>query len=178
VATANLPAAESDLDPTPEQLRILVMRATEGDEKTLPALRALLTVPEVVERFGNLARHVDGMLSGKLAGKDLAVREGLAKKLETMRAELAGPTPAPLERLLVERIVTCWLHLHYLEVQCAGRESMALELATYYQRALSAAQKRYLSAIRTLAVVRKLAVPVLQVNIARKQVNVAGPAVP
>jgi hypothetical protein len=31
------------------------------------------------------------------------------------------------------------------------------------------------SAIKTLAVVRKLAVPVLQVNIAKKQVNVAGP---
>ena len=34
--------------------------------------------------------------------------------------------------------------------------------------------RRYLSALKTLALVRKLAVPVLQVNIARKQVNVAG----
>jgi hypothetical protein len=31
-----------------------------------------------------------------------------------------------------------------------------------------------LSSLKTLAVARKLAVPVLQVNIARKQVNVAG----
>jgi len=36
------------------------------------------------------------------------------------------------------------------------------------------AHRRYLSALKTLALVRKLAVPVLQVNIARKQVNVAG----
>ena len=43
-----------------------------------------------------------------------------------------------------------------------------------YQLSISSAQKRYLAAIKTLAVVRKLAVPVLQVNIARKQVNVAG----
>jgi hypothetical protein len=36
------------------------------------------------------------------------------------------------------------------------------------------AHRRYLSALRALALVRKLALPVLQVNIARKQVNVAG----
>jgi hypothetical protein len=51
---------------------------------------------------------------------------------------------------------------------------MSPELGTYYQRSLERAQKRYLAAIKTLAQVRKLAVPVLQVNIARKQVNVAG----
>ena len=56
---------------------------------------------------------------------------------------------------------------------------MSLALGTYFQRALTAAQKRYLAAIKTLALVRKLAVPVLQVNIAKKQVNVTnvGPAV-
>jgi hypothetical protein len=113
----------------------------------------------------------------KLAGQDLAVREGLRRKLESLRAEVGGPAPTPLERLLVERIVACWLHLYHLEANYAGKDSMPLELATYYQRSLSAAHKRYLSAIRTLAVVRKLAMPVLQVNIARKQVNVAGPCV-
>src|SRR5262249_53345289 len=39
----------------------------------------------------------------------------------------------------------------------------------------TAGSKRYLAAIKTLALVRKLVIPVLQVNIARKQVNVAGP---
>ena len=38
---------------------------------------------------------------------------------------------------------------------------------------ITAAQKRYLAAIKGLAEVRKLALPALQVNIARKQVNVA-----
>jgi hypothetical protein len=40
------------------------------------------------------------------------------------------------------------------------------------------AHKRYLSAIKTLATVRKLAVPVLQINVAKQQVNVAGPCLP
>ena len=41
-------------------------------------------------------------------------------------------------------------------------------------RKLSAAQRRYLRACETLARVRKLRLPTLQVNIGEKQVNVAG----
>jgi hypothetical protein len=44
----------------------------------------------------------------------------------------------------------------------------------HYQRRLDHAHRRYLSALKALALVRKLALPVLQVNIAKKQVNVAG----
>jgi hypothetical protein len=160
-----------------EQVQEFLRRAHEGDEATLPVLKEMLKVPAIVEHCGNLAAHVEDTLIRKLAGQDLAVREGLRRKLESLRAELGGLTATPLERLLVERIVACWLHLHHLEANYAGKDSMPLELATYYQRSLSAAHKRYLSAIKTLAVVRKLAVPVLQVNIARRQVNVAGPCV-
>ena len=53
------------------------------------------------------------------------------------------------------------------------KKEMSLALGLYYQKSLTAAQKRYLGAIKGLAEVRKLALPVLQVNIARKQVNVA-----
>src|SRR5262249_8135014 len=100
-------------------------------------------------------------------------REWPKRKLTTLRAEIAGANPTPLERLLADRVVTCWWHLHHREAIYAGREYLSLDLGAYYQRSISAAHKRYLSAIKTLAVVRKLAVPVLQVNIARKQVTVA-----
>jgi hypothetical protein len=110
-----------------------------------------------------------------LSGTSLLVQETLPRKMDLLREELSGPNPTPLERLLVERVVASWLHLHHLEVAYAQKENMSLELGSYYQRSLSAAQKRYLAALKTLALVRKLAVPVLQVNIARKQVNVAGP---
>lgn len=43
-----------------------------------------------------------------------------------------------------------------------------------YQRRMDAAHRRYLSALNALATVRKLAVPAIQVNIADRQVNVAG----
>jgi hypothetical protein len=171
VATTNAPSKIVPTDPT--ELRKVLERAQRGDESTLPVLREMLKQPHMIEACGNLAAHAEHTLIRKFAGKDLAVSEGVRRKLDSLRAELAGPAPTPLERLLVERIAICWLHLHHLEMIYASKESMALELGAYYQRSISAAQKRYLSAIKTLATVRRLALPVLigQVNIAGKQVN-------
>jgi hypothetical protein len=141
----------------------------------LPVLRELLNRPHWVEACGNLAAHFEQTLIRKFSGEDLAVSEGLRRKLDSLRVELGGPTPTPLERLLVERITACWLHLYHLETCYAGKDGVSLELGGYYQKCIDRAHRRYLTAIKTLAVVRKLALPVLQVNIARKQVKVAGP---
>ena len=51
-----------------------------------------------------------------------------------------------------------------------------MDVQEFHQRRIDHAHKRYLSALRTLDQVRKLALPVLQVNIARRQVNVAAGA--
>jgi hypothetical protein len=88
---------------------------------------------------------------------------------QQMRDELAGPTATTLERLLVERIVACRLHLYHLEQLYAQKDTWRLEVGSYYQRSMTSAQKRYLAAIKTLALVRKLALPALQLNIANKQ---------
>ncbi len=176
MATANLPAKTVPTDP--KELTKFLERAQRGDEKTLPILRELLKESHMVEACGNLARHAEITLIHNFSGKDLAVREGLQRKLNSIRAELSGPSPTPLERLLVERIGVCWLHLYHLEAVYANKSSMTLDLAMHYQKCIDRAHRRYLSAIKTLAIVRKLALPVLQVNIAKKQVNVAGPCVP
>jgi hypothetical protein len=176
MATPDLPSKTVPTDP--KEVQQLIERAQQGDAKTLPALREVLKNPAAVDRMGgDLARQAQLTLIHQFSGQNLLFKESLTRKLDLLRAELAGTSPSPLERLLVERVVACWLHLHHLEMTYAGKESMSLELGAYYQRSISAAQKRYLAAIKTLALVRKLAVPVLQVNIARKQVNVAGSCV-
>jgi hypothetical protein len=145
----------------------------------MPAVREALDSPASVDLLGgDLARQAQLSLVHKISGENLLLREALCRKLDLLRADLAGVSPTPLERLLADRVAACWLHLHHLEIVYAQKETVTIQLGTYYQRCLSAAQKRYLAAVKTLAVVRKLAVPVLQVNIARKQVNVAGPCVP
>jgi hypothetical protein len=136
----------------------------------------MLQTPGVAEALGgDLAEQAERSLVRAASGDDLALREALLRKLELMRQELAGPNPSPLERLLVGRVAACWLHLHYAEMlyaQNMGKLSAGWE--ELHQRRISHAHRRYLAAIKTLATVRKLAVPVLQVNIARRQVNVAG----
>jgi hypothetical protein len=124
---------------------------------------------------GDLARLAQLTLIDTFSGTNLLVREALARKLDLLRAELSGPVPTPQEGLLVERVVACRRHLHHREVTHALKEGMSRGPGAYYQRSLSAAQRRYLAAVKALALVRKLAVPVLQVNIADKQINVAGP---
>jgi hypothetical protein len=159
----------------PEELHEFLERAQRGEQTTLPMLQEFLKDPQMMDICGNLAAHAERILIGKFSGKDLAVSEGVRRKLESLRAELAGPLPTPLERLLVERIGVCWLHLYHLEVIYARKDSMTPDQGIYFQRCIDRAHKRYLSAVKMLAVVRKLALPVLQVNIAKKQVNVAGP---
>ena len=175
MATTKPPSQTVPTDPT--ELQELLERAQRGDKSTLPVLRELLKEPQMVEACGNLALLVENTLISKFSGRGLAVNEGMQRKLASIRAELSGPSPTPLERLLVERIAVCWLHLYNLEMIYANKDGMALDLAMHYQKCIDRAHRRYLSAIKTLAVVRRLALPVLQVNIAKKQVNVAGQCV-
>ena len=91
--------------------------------------------------------------------------------------DLAGPAPSPLEALLVERVVACWLAVSYYEGNYHQnlRDGMSLTQSMYHQKRITLAHNRYLSAIKTLAQVRRLALPVMQVNIGESQINVATP---
>jgi len=181
VANAKTPpaAADGSLAETlsRDEMVALVKRARGGDETALPALRPLLKDPEAVRLLqGDLAVEAQRTLVYALSGKDLVLRECAWKKLRLLREELAGPDPTPVERLLVERVVACWLQVYYFEAMMANNLGASMDWSDFHQRRVDHAHKRYLSALRTLAQVRKLALPVLQVNIARKQVNIAAPA--
>ncbi len=91
-----------------------------------------------------------------------------------MRQELAGDHASPLERLLVERIVMCWLDLQLCGKKMAEQHDfMPLDVAAYQHKRLEQAHKRYVSSIKALAEVRKLQLPTMQINIGQKQVNLA-----
>jgi hypothetical protein len=143
-------------------------------------VRRLLRHPEAVELLGgNLAREAELSFVANAASGDLARCEALLRKLELLRAELAGLDPSPVERLLVERAVACWLQVQDADVRYAQAQPRSPSPAhnDFLQRRMDRAHRRYLSALRTLATVRKLALPVLQVNIAGKQqVNVGAAA--
>ena len=159
-------------------MRALIARARKGDRSTLPEVRRILSDPHEVDALGgDLALQAEASFVQALAGKDLVLTEALPRKLDALRAELAGPNPTPVERLLVERVVACWLQVQDAEVRFAqGQGNLSIKQADYYQRRMDGANRRYLAALKALAVARKLALPVLQINVARKQVNLAAPA--
>jgi hypothetical protein len=78
----------------------------------------------------------------------------------------------------LQRVVACWLQVQHADIHCAQRQNdLTLKQADFHQRRMDAANRRLLSAIKALAVVCKLAIPALQINVARRLVNVVAPAV-
>jgi hypothetical protein len=169
VKTAQPKAPETDAE-----VNALLKRANRGDETCLPEVRAWLdTAPGLVEFNGSPARHlINDLVEGY--SKDLVIREAARRKLAELRAGLEGPNPSPLERLLAERAAVCWFLVNRYESHYAKAKDINIRQAEFLQRRIDAAHRRFLSAVKTLATVRRLAVPVLQVNLARQQVNVAG----
>jgi hypothetical protein len=154
----------------------LIQRAEKGDKKALPALREWLDArPEAFYDYVDLAKITLDTLAKRVGNdKNLFVHEVLRRKCKAMRQELAGAEPSLLENLLAERIVICWLHLHYAEaIYAQHMDDLTLKQAEFHQQRITKAHSRYLSAIRTLAQVRRLEVPAVQVNIGDQQINVA-----
>ncbi len=152
----------------------LLEQARKGDRSCLPEIRALLAGdPEFLEEVGSPAQWFRGTILKKLGGAHLLAQEAVTQKLENLRTELEGPSPTPIERLLAERACVCWFVVHWYETTYMAAEGMTIVQADHQQRRLDRAHARFLSALRTLAQIRKLALPTLQVNIARNQVNVA-----
>jgi len=72
-----------------------------------------------------------------------------------LKAEVAGNSPCLLERLLADRIGTCWLQTQYADIVAAMLKNASVGEHTVAQRRQTEAQKRFLQAIKTLAVVRR-----------------------
>ncbi len=155
------------------RIRKLVRRAEIGDEQALSEVRKIVEVePTIWTECGDLADQAERALVRVAAGENLIVRESICRKLESLKAELGGPGAPPLERLLVERVAACWLQMYYFDVIYAQNiTKVTREKSEYYQRRQDRAHKRFLTAVKTLAQVRRLLVPAVQVNIGVQQVN-------
>ena len=143
-----------------ERLQRLVERAEGGDESVMPELRvALDTNPWCWQRYGDLAQQSMAAWLQLIAGPNLLLQESTRRKAEQLRSELAGPGPSPVERLLVERVIACWLQTNYADAAYAQLKGNAPGQHTVALRRQGAAQQRYLQAMRALVTIRKLLRP-------------------
>jgi hypothetical protein len=60
------------------------------------------------------------------------------------------------------------------QINLGMKGQISMSVVEFWERRLTMAQKRYLSACESLAKIRKMAIPPLQLNIGDKQVNVVG----
>src|ERR1700730_6249211 len=155
----HLPVPAIDQSVT-EDMQRLLLRAQEGDLTALPELRTLLaTRRDLWVQVGDLARHAELTQLQLIGRKNLLVKEAAQRKLAELKADLAGPSPTPLEKLLVDRIGVCWLQVHHLDVDAChtlAKDKGTSTWSVYAQKRLDSAQRRYLLAVKTLAVVPKL----------------------
>jgi hypothetical protein len=151
-------AAQQAEHPFADEMRQL-LRAQAGDHSCLPELRRLLNDrPELWRQFGDLARHVRDALLTLASGTSLLARESISRRLDELQAELSGPSPSPLEKLLVERLVLCWAQGYLADLD--AMQKAGTPQAAQAQRRADSAQARYLAAIKQLVLVRKLLKPV------------------
>jgi hypothetical protein len=166
-----------------EELRTLSERVEDGDESARKELRKALreSTPEVICRASDISRRGQWVLIKTVAANDPLTEEALMARLDLMRAEVAGPDPSPLEVLLTERICSLWLLIEVLEILVSvqlladlPREQRSpMSFLQHIFKWQESANRRFLSAIRELARVRKLQnnIPGVQVN---TQINVSG----
>jgi len=117
-------------------------------------------------------RLVEWAAGAKATPKTKAALNG---ELKRYAAELAGDRPTPVEWLLAETAALSWFALRLHEAHYAGAstsgEGMSFNQARYHLSKIDRAHARLMTTLKTLATVRRLTVPAVQVNIARQQVN-------
>ena len=164
-----------------DELRALSDRAKDGDVEAREELRHLLrsSGPQVIARASDVGRKAQHLLIESASGGDPLTHDALSGRLDMMREEIAGENPTPLEILLTERVVACWMLVQLFDALMAGQlwkgtpsEKRVTERALkYYLRWQESANSRLLAAARELARVRKLqaGTPGIQFN---TQINV------
>lgn len=156
----------------------LVARAEIGDREALRQAITLCEADPILWPTANILQHTaERSVLDATVGTDrqLYSRAAVERHMADLRREIAGAYPTPLERLLVDQVVLCWLQALFAVVSLAQRQQTGYShwQGEYDQRRAERTQRQYLRAIKTLATVRRLEAPVVQLNMAEQQINVA-----
>lgn len=152
---------------------VAIVNAPKPTKAELAELRkALKDAPEWIGVFGDVSMQLRYKIIESLA-RQPGLRVVMEKQVENMAEELGTKQASPLERLLIDQVIIAWLRWQSVEwaYQNGFEEGPTLTKALYLEKRLSAAHRRYLQAIESLAKVRRLLARVgVQVNIAQQQV--------
>ncbi len=152
----------------------LSRRAEKGDAQAMSELRKTLLHNDIWDCLANMVAFTEEAQIKLITGDNQDFAGSIKRQVAKLKAELGGHTCTPIERLIVDRIAVCWLQANYADtIYAQNMKGLSIRWGDYFQRQQDRANRRLLSALRSLASVRKLPLAVLQVNI-DKQVNIAG----
>jgi len=92
--------------------------------------------------MGALAEHT--VLEAELGAKGQGSRKCWEMRLASMRSALGQGGASPLEQLLIQQVTLCWLNLNLVEYKHSNimKQSITLTLGMYWEKRLTAAQRR------------------------------------
>ena len=143
--------------PTQEDFKRLVERANAGEQQSLAELRRVLDEnPIIWQRLGDLGAHARLALIKSMSGEDRLLFESISRSCDELEAKLRSLGASKLEALAVQRVVMCWLEIHWVETRQASREAGTLPQSHFQLRLKDSAARRYDMAVRSLLLVQKL----------------------
>ena len=156
-------------------IRDVIIAANAGDENALSILREQLkdeSAKPLLKRVWGMASQVETSLLNSIFGDLLGSRELVEQQLRTMREDLGWAHAPRMEQVLIERVVQTWLYLHMIEIRQAQSPSLSDSKTKLFELRMEKAQRRHLKAIKMLATVRKMALPI-QIDV-RAQISAVG----
>jgi hypothetical protein len=132
---------------------------------------------KLIDVYGNLASNAEKALIRSASGGNVLVEESARTWLADVKSTLTEPGDTALEEMLAHRVALCWLALSIAETLRAQRwvDDANVRSIDFWDRHTARLSTDFLRASRTLATVRKLRRPAMQVNVAEQQVNVTRP---
>jgi hypothetical protein len=142
--------------------RDLVSRITAGDESAREELRAFLAARPLILEVAHVRRRTEEAWLDLASGGDPVRREALIVRLTAMRSDLLGPSPQPIEHLLVDLIVLAWLETQLSSLWEAGSfdKDCSQVQRKYLEQRVRQAHRRMAMGTKHLALVRRLLGPV------------------
>jgi hypothetical protein len=148
----------------------LVQRADDGDPEAQTEITRMLDEGRG-SVDGSILNATAMALRTATAPESWTGREIARRELERRCADLAGPKASGLERALADRLALALGELDYVGAIAIGVKGVTLDQRASIEARYSAANRRAMSAAKTLAMVRRLAAAVPAVAV---QVNMAG----
>lgn len=131
--------------------------------------------PEEAATLGNLANRIKQEIVENAFSNSAFTSYSVLNHMRQMRDGMGYDDADFIERGLIDNVLLTWLRLYTCEFQYQQyTKNASLDRALFWEKALSAAQKRFLRSVETLARVRKLMQPAanpLTMMLVKQQMN-------